>query len=800
MNDGYLRHVASVPAPAVTTDHQVIAKSTPKVLTRGRSVVNAFIASHNVMSGEGLVMTSSNRLRIGRAFLWVAFLCFGVLGQANAQSSQGASSTPAASSGAQGGASESDTLQEVIVTAQKRSENLMEVPSSISVLSGARLDDMQLTSLSDFASYIPGLATMSGGSPGQNTISIRGISTGYSATTATLVGTYIDDIPVGSSSAAARGGLYGMDLMPYDIDHIEVLRGPQGTLYGADAMGGLVKYVLRKPDLTQSDLRTGGEIEDIDGTGSPSGGGRAAVNIPLINGTLGLRVSGFYRSDAGYIDNVGTGTKDSNHSDESGGRASMLWDVNDKLSVEATALLQDINVADETGITVYQTTMLPVYGSNTRSTNFPEPYRQNLRDYALSINWDLNFATLSSSTSRSQINGVRAFDLTPDFGPFTPMNPDALVDDFLSDKISKFTEEVRLTSPENQRLQWILGLFHTNEDATEGENVPTFTPAHAPLPYNLLNGTTDSAYLESAVFGNATLKLTDSFDIGGGVRYAKDDQDSTGQAGGVFGGGYTHGQQSADVTTWMADARYHFNADDMVYARVATGYRAGGPITGNQLDEPHSFAADTLTNYEIGIKGTFLDRRLQLDLAVFYIDWNDIQLQTQNPQGLEYTGNAGRATSSGFELTTAYVVTEGLRLGATLDSTNAYLTQNAPTVGGLAGNQLPENARWSASATADYSTPITAHGTLLLLGGAYRYKDKVNNQLAGTGDPEAIGPQNVVDLYAGLRFTHLTLRLYGKNVFNDHAYTGMLFLTNPAQPSFVPVQPVTVGISADYHF
>jgi outer membrane receptor protein involved in Fe transport len=187
-------------------------------------------------------------------------------------------------------------------------------------------------------------------------------------------------------------------------------------------------------------------------------------------------------------------------------------------------------------------------------------------------------------------------------------------------------------------------------------------------------------------------------------------------------------------------------------------------------------------------------------LAVFYIDWNDIQLQTQNPQGLEYTGNAGRATSSGFELTTAYVVTEGLRLGATLDSTNAYLTQNAPTVGGLAGNQLPENARWSASATADYSTPITAHGTLLLLGGAYRYKDKVNNQLAGTGDPEAIGPQNVVDLYAGLRFTHLTLRLYGKNVFNDHAYTGMLFLTNPAQPSFVPVQPVTVGISADYHF
>src|SRR5579862_5956803 len=178
-------------------------------------------------------------------------------------------------------------LEEVVVTAQKREEKLTDVPASISVISGERLEALNVTSLADLASYVPGMSVQSNGAPGFSQIVLRGINTNannYSA--GPTVGTYIDDLPVNSSSNGSRGGEIGADLNPYDIDRIEVLKGPQGTFYGSSTLGGLVRYILKKPNFDAFDVRAGASIESIDGSGSPGYAVNGAVNVPIVSDHL----------------------------------------------------------------------------------------------------------------------------------------------------------------------------------------------------------------------------------------------------------------------------------------------------------------------------------------------------------------------------------------------------------------------------------------------------------------------------------------------------------------------------------
>lgn len=733
-----------------------------------------------------------------------------------AQAPQGSnSSTPpvAASSpsptSARGSKGEGE-MEEIIVTAQKRTEKLLDVPASISVVGGERLESLQATSLADFASYVPGLTVANGGTPGNNQIVMRGIATNFrNDASAPLVAIYIDESPVGSASNLTRGARLGFDLMPYDIEQIEVLRGPQGTLYGADAMSGLLKYTLRKPNLSQFDARVGGNLQNVSGDGA-DWGARAAVNIPIVDGKLAVRMSGFYQDAAGYIDNIGLGIKDENHSTIRGGRATMLWQATDRLTVQASILLQDSNASGLTAVLLNGSSLRPVYGPQSNSTALPQPFVQNLRYYFLTLNLDLGFAALTASSGWSKIDSVENWDVSSIFSPLVPGYSNALVGDRLQDAASRFTEEVRLTSSDERRLQWMLGGFYTDEGGKELSELPSYSSSGTPLPASAnpilryLAPTARAGYREVATFGNATYKFTDRFDVTGGVRYAENHEtndDLTEIAIPALGStGYFSGRSQASVATWMTTARFHLDRDMMTYARAATGYRPGGPQVSVFPGVPLSYKPDSLTSYEIGFKGEVLDHRLQVDLSAFYIDWRDIQLQVENPSsGVFYTGNAGSANSTGFELTTAYKVGDNLQLGASLAHTDAHLTQDALTIGGRNGDRLPEAPRWSSSVMADYRRSLDSRKALLL-GGDYRYVDALSNQLPGAaGGSLPASPQNVVDLYAGLALEKLTVRLYGKNIFQDRSYTG-LFLLNPRFPMFVPVQPRTIGLTVDFAF
>jgi iron complex outermembrane recepter protein len=749
-----------------------------------------------IASDDGTVITLRRRVKTKQSEN---------LGSANAQ--QPISATMAVATDDSSSSANVHGLDEIVVTAEKRSEKLVDVPASVSAITGSQLESLGVQSISDLAAYVPGLFVENGGTPGQRTIVIRGLSTGYSpATTAPLVATYIDDAPVGATGATVRGAQFGLDLMPYDLERIEVLRGPQGTLYGADSMGGIVKYVLKQPDLNQFDYRVGADSSYIDNSAGVTYNARSAVNVPLIPGTVAMRISGTYQQTAGYINNVGTRIDHSNYSTESGARVALLWKPTDQLSAQASFVVNNIDAADNTAVTVRSTTLQPAYGQYSQFTYVPEPFKQQTLFGDLAINWDLGFATLTSSSSWSKLDSTIVSDLTPAFGAYVPNTPNGLAYSYILDAVSKYTEEVRLVSPDNQLIQWAVGGLYTREAPAQMYSLPTLTALRAPLPYDLYFSQNSLPYVEQAGFGDASYRVTDQFDVGGGVRYAQYKNYGCTESGGVLLGGVTTETcQHAPFfskTTWMTDARYHLDQDSMVYGRIATGYRPGGGCTGcgsKVLGEPDFYYSDSITNYEIGTKGQYFQHRLEIDLSIFHINWSGIQLSVLSPEKTIYPGNGGTAVSNGLEFTSTYRPTNELTLTSTLAYTSAHLTEDAPGVHGNNGDQLPQTARWMGSLIADYRQPLNDTNSLLF-GGNYRYRDKVLNQLAGTGEPLPMGPQNIVDLYTGFAQGSLAARLYAKNAFNNHSYVGLLNLTNPQLPSFVPIQPRTIGVSVDYSF
>src|SRR5579872_56136 len=605
-----------------------------------------------------------------------------------------------------GSNSDQYVLTEVVVTAQKRSENLQEVPAAVSVLRGADLENLQAGQLSDYAAYVPGLQVDSGGTPGQTQITLRGIDSNGGGVT---VGTYIDDTPLGSSSLFAQGANYQLDLMPYDIERVEVLKGPQGTLYGASTMGGLLKYVLRSPGLTNFEARAGVDVFDIDGAGSVGIGTRATANLPLVKDTFAVRLSYFSRLTPGYIDNVAVGAKDQNTDRQQGGRISALWQISDNISWKLSAMAQTVN-ADSASVVTVNTVPFrydssgqpsgyspgrPTYGDLT-DTHIPTlRYRQRLQFFASTLNWDLGWADFISATSYSQALNDINFDLTPGFGSLIPVFtggavPAGLAPFYTKLNLYKATQELRLASPSGGRIEWLFGMFYTSENAPQIQDLHATDLTQTPIASidPLARFDSPSKYTESSAFGDITVRLPWSSDFTAGLRLARDHQStSSDQTGVLIPTSNNSGGSSENVHTYMFALRHHFAADSIVYARVASGFRPGGPNTPFP-GVPPKVDPDTLVNYELGLKSSLLDRRLQLDLAAFHIRWSDVQVQATTPSGIQFETNGGSAKSDGVEAEAAYAALRGLTLRLNGAYTRPVLTSDIASLGYHTGDRL----------------------------------------------------------------------------------------------------------------
>ncbi len=712
-------------------------------------------------------------------------------------------------------------LEEVVVTAQKRTENLQDVPAAISVLRGADLDKLQATDLVDYAAYVAGLQVDSGGTPGQTQITLRGIDSNGSGVT---VGTYIDDTPLGSSSLFAQGAAYQLDLMPYDIERVEVLKGPQGTLYGASTMGGLLKYVLRAPRLDEFEGRVGVDLFDINSAGTVGRGARASFNVPLLQDALALRVSYFNHLNPGYIDDGATGAKNQNTDRQQGGRAAMLWQIAGNMSLKLTAMLQNTN-ADAPSIITVNTVPLrtnaagqpvgfspgsPVHGDLTDDHIPTLSFQQHLRFYSATFNWDLGWADFISATSYSQALNNINFDLTTSygFGALIPVltggaYPPGLTPFNTKLNLYKTTQEFRLASASGGKVEWLAGLFYTKENAPQIQDVSATTVTQVPIASlnPLLRFDSPSHYREISGFGDVTFKLPWSSDVTGGLRFARDHQFAgSDQTGVLIPNSNAGAGASENVHTYMFALRHHFDEESMLYARIASGFRPGGPNTPFP-GVPPTVAADTLVNYELGFKSSLLERRLQFDLAAFHIHWQDVQVQAQTLAGVQYETNGGSAKSDGFELQSAFAPIRGLTLRANAAFTHAVLTSPVSFLGYEAGDRLALTPRWTGSFVADYLIPLSGSWNTSF-NAAYRYVGERFSLV--NSDPNALRlpSYGALDASGGLDNERWNIRLFIKNVTDRRGYLSETNLSTPSTGTadIVILQPRTVGVSFDVAF
>jgi outer membrane receptor protein involved in Fe transport len=713
---------------------------------------------------------------------------------------------------AKDGARQPQDLTAVVVTANKRAEKLQDVPMAVSAVTDEDLKREGAVSFADYATQVPGLNIIST-SQGQTQLVLRGITSGSGQANA-AVSTYINDAPYGSSTVYAGGGLLTPDIDPADLERIEVLRGPQGTLYGANSLGGLVKFVTARPDASHAFGYVSAGYSSVSGGGSGFSQ-RAMFNVPLIANTLALRVNAYSRKDPGYIDNIATGASHVNEDTVRGGRAEVLWTPVDKVSVSLSALAQNLGSDGlaNTGVDVDPATLRPLYGyqKQVRAAG-TGLFKIRYRLYDATVNADFGSAKLVSSSSYSTQKVNTNQDVTAAYGPL--LNPLFGVDNggyAIANPITlgKFTQDVRLQSPEDQALEWRVGAFYTREHTTNNQRVLGFDAATgAPLDLPPL-GRIDvgpGIFKEWAAYADVTWHVTSQLSILVGGRYSKDRTTFTQTGSGLLVGDVGFTTRSTDSpATFLFNPSFKFTDDAMAYLRVASGFRPGGANVGVPpgLGAPVSFGPDKLTSYELGFKATVLDRRMSFDADVFYIDWSHIQL-TSTSGGFSFLGNGGKAKSQGVEASWKFTPARGLVVSANASYTDATLTADTPPgLYGYDGDRLPWVPKWNATVGVDYDFPLGS-GWSSTLGGTYNYVGSRRTDFLPVPGPRLTAPSyHGIDVHAAAYYGEWTVQAYAKNLTNQRGITSLTSETidpqgSPFAASYVP--PRTVGVNVIYDF
>lgn len=694
-------------------------------------------------------------------------------------------------------------LEEIIVTAQKREERLIDVPLSMSVLSADELARLGATRFRDFANTVPGLSFTEFGA-GMTQVTLRGVTNGSFDINST-VGIYIDEVPYGSSSPFTGAARHTLDVGLFDIERIEVLRGPQGTLYGASTMGGLLKYVTRQPDPTRSgvDVRMG-----TSGTrnGNVSYNGAVTVNAPIAAGKAALRATGFYSRDGGYIDNAGLGQEDINSSDIHGGRADLLIAPSEAFSVRLSAFAQDIS-RDGDGTTDYTFAGAPVVGGLDQVRVFPEPFESRFRLISGTVTYDLGPAVLTSISSYQTTRTKYDWDFSSIFVPLLQTffgRTYSAVGNRQGPSTDKFTQEVRLAADGNERFKWAIGGFYTDETTDYVIDLVLRDAAGQPAPNDLLSVFLPSDYEEYAAFGDLTWHLNSKFNVTGGIRYARNRQSNTQIGSGFLIGSRPTGHSSEDVFTYLANARYHFNDHATLYMRYATGYRPGGPnfavddpATGDPIGQP-AFEADELKSYEAGFKAETEDRRFGIEASGYYIDWSNMQINVVRG-GIASTANAaGGASVRGVELALAARLANALTLKGTFAYQDAELSEGDADLGGAKGERLPGVPRFTAGLNADYAFASRLQPTV---GATLRYvSDRWASFNGSVGTPQYHLPEyETVDLRAGLTLGEVDMQLYLRNLLDERGQlSAVTSLGTTGRVALI--QPRTFGVTASMGF
>lgn len=692
--------------------------------------------------------------------------------------------------------------EEIVVTASRRAERLQDVPSAITALEGETLEQIGAQSFRDYSSLVPGLSQRDFGNPGQGTIIIRGLNTGPQSITNTSA-TYIDETPFSASGFLSAGAILTPDPDIADIDRIEVLKGPQGTLYGANSLGGLVRIITTRPDTNDFSGRLWAEGTAVEG-GSFGYALRGSVNMPVVDDVIAVRANAFYRVAPGWTDNVQLGTEDVNESVIKGGRLAIRATPSPDLTIDVGGIYQKIEnrgVARQDNVT-----------GTTRPRDGEYEYRalvdaESDLTYRLingSIDYDFGALSLVTTASYAEYRTRLLADASETFVPTLRaiglggiIPADAQVIGDVSPNLDKFTAEARLVSERLGPIEFVLGAFYTDESNRYRANYFVNNASGAPLPAPfdvLVRTTTLSDYKEIAGFGNLTFYITDNFDVTGGIRFAQNEQEAqTGGPGAVvfYAPRATSNFDFKDnVTTYLGTVRWRPTRNISTYLRAASGYRPGGPQN-NPAPPPGAqteIRPDTTWNYEAGIRAQFLDDTLAVNASVYHIDWSDIQLNT-NFQGVVLQANGGEADVDGFELELVARPNPLLTIAANVGHTDARLTSIdagvTTSIGAREGDALPLTPKWTTAILADHRIPL-AGGLEGNIGATLRFRSDMPSSYPGAFlNPNIKVPSlTTLDLRGSVEFSRFTLQLRAENVFDTLGYTSLAtnYLVTPAIP------------------
>jgi iron complex outermembrane recepter protein len=619
-------------------------------------------------------------------------------------------------------------LEEVVVTAQKREEHLQEVPLSISAFNTRQLERMGVEEFADYARMVPGLAFTNGG-PGVQEFYIRGISSTAGNPTTQF---YIDETPQSASNAGASQ-IRGADPRVFDMERLEVLRGPQGTLYGSSSMGGTIRVITNRPRADRFESKVESTLSTT-ASGDESVAFNGMINLPLIEDRFALRLVGMYRDEGGYIDRnprLGSGSpqmpdplggefssssEDQDKEETRGARVTAKYDMTDNLDVTATVYWQDVHLLNQHTIYANRGDRLE------RGGLLNEPRRDEFTQSSLTINYDLGFAQLVSATSYLDRFVAERTDfsyLAVRLGASTAAANER------TNPFDVLTQEVRISSSGGSWLNYTFGAFYLEQDGGENQTVrsPGFTAQTSIPTFSdvLFDENTRSNEQQHAAFGQVSARFLERFEAVLGARWFEAEVGYTSWKDGPLNGGHTVVSGTAKDSGVTPKVGLNFSIDDdkMVFASASKGFRIGRPNLyvppapcGAELAEmgfatiPTSVDADSLWQYELGAKTEWLDDRLLINAGAYYIDWQDIPQQIPLNCGFSIALNVGKASSRGMELEMRAKLTERFEVGIAGSYTDAQLDKAAPDLGGERGDRLQNVPEYMFAANAQYSFPI----------------------------------------------------------------------------------------------
>lgn len=694
-------------------------------------------------------------------------------------------------------------LEELIVTSTKRARDPQDIPVSVASIGAEQMQAMGVRDTEDLVALVAGMSTTNLG-PGRNKIFLRGQSDGPLAErTQSTVGIYIDEAPLVYSDT-------NPDFRLIDVERVEVLRGPQGTLFGAGSLGGTFRIITNKPD--PSEYLGGVSVSGaLTNSGAPSYTADAMVNIPLSLDRSALRVAAFYDSYGGFIDDIQLDENNVNVATILGGRVSFSTDIGDRWSVLLTGNAQKISLDD----TQY---FSPDLGLLTRANLVAEPRQDQFYQAGFVVEGDLGWSNFLSSTTfikRRIQNQSDASTAVPDL-----LDLSARPSPFISrNKISTLVQEVRF-SDDTERFDWLMGGFYLGR----AENLKTsFTVPGAGAAFAAAGFPSDLVFEEDrdddvkqyAAFGDASYRITRALEASVGLRWTRATLDVSSLTAGALSSREeeTDLPNKANSITPRFALTYQASINTNLYAQAAKGFRVGGvnintPISAlfdpgldpDEVLQTQSFTEDTLWNYELGLKSRLFDDRLSVDAAAFFVKWDDIQTDQVLPTGFLFVTNAGNARNFGVELQLAARVTNNLTFTAVGILNDPILLQANTFLNAERGDSLPAIAAFTGGLGFTYAKPLS-NSTTFNLSANYSYVGTSRLFFDKDLSPQmgAVHRANVrVGLSAGLWDARLTV----DNLFNHRGNTfafGNSFSLNTTS-QFTPLRPRTLGLQVSRNF